>query len=251
MNFNNINVDSVIDYFNLDEMNRIIQEQVMGEDNFSVCTTMTDHLKPLYDRYKIIQVNEKEGITPDDVEECHKRFNAICAMFMTSISKKFHMELNDTYIENTSDDELALTALYMYTYFIIDFKTILTDVLINYIDANVDTLASMFENNMKTQKDAVFMAYKNILNPKYALICGNIFDVIYYILDSINVDEYFKYSPMDYLPSAFLERMYEDTNLSGDFTDKIFEMIKSNTALRSLIAFEIISNAKRMYKVEV
>lgn len=247
--YNNINADSVVDFFNLDEMNRIIQEQIIGEDDFSVCTTMTDHLKPLYDRYKNINVDVKNGITSDDVDECHKKFNAICMMFITAINKKFNISLDDTFVENASDDEMALVSLYMYTYFVIDFKTILTDILINYMDANIETLSSMFENALKTQKDAVFMSYKSTLDPKYAVVCGNIFDVIYYILDSLTVEDYFKYSPMDYLPSAFLNKLFEECTLCGDFTDKIFAMVKANSALRSFLAFEITSHVKRSFKL--
>ena len=243
------NTDSIIDYFDLNEMRRIIKEQITDEDDFSVCNTVVDHLQPLYNKYKTIDVNIDNGITIEDVEECHRRYNAISYMFIDAISKKFGIHLSEFWLDEASDDDIALVTLYLYTYFVVDLKMVLVEVLTNYIDANIDELVNEFESSAKNQKDAVYMAYKDTMDPKHAVVCGNIFDVLYHILDTITVEEFFQYSPMDYIPLSYLTEMFEECKIEGDFTDSIFALVKGNSSLKSIIAFEIISHAKNMFKL--
>lgn len=240
------NVDSIVDYFNIDEMKRIISSQINTDDDFSVCSTMIDHLQPLYNRYKNISVDPTHGITIDDVEECRRRFNAISFMFIDAICKKFGIRVSDFWIENASDDAISLLTLYLYTFFIIDFKTVLSEVLENYIIANIDDLVTAFDTSVKNQKDNV---YRKTIEPKYASLCINIFDVIFYILDNIDVEDYFEYAPEDYIPIPYLKEMFEESNLEGDFTTKIFEMVKGNVSLKSILAFEIVAYIKTSHSI--
>lgn len=240
------NVDNVVDYFNIDEMKRIISSQITTNDDFSVCSTMIDHLQPLYNRYKNISVDPTHGITVDDVDECRRRFNAISFMFIDAICKKFGIHVSDFWLENASDDQIALLTLYLYTFFVIDFKTVLSEVIENYINANIDDLLSNFETSPKAQKDNV---YKKSIDPKFAVLCINIFDVIFYILDNLDAETYFQYAPEDYLPLPYLTEMFGDCNIEGDFTGKIFEMAKNNVSLKSILAFEVVAYIKTAHSL--
>lgn len=240
------NVDSIVDYFNIDEMKRIISSQINTDDEFSACSTMIDHLQPLYNRYRNISVDPVHGITVDDVEECRRRFNAISFMFINAICNKFGITVSDSWLENASDDAISLMTLYLYTFFVVDFKTVLSEVLENYITANIDDLVTAFDSSAKNQKDNI---YRKILESKYSTICVNIFDVIYYILDTIDVEDYFEYAPEDYMPLPYLTEMFEEGNLEGDFTTNIFEMVKNNVSLKSVIAFDVVAYLKTNYSI--
>ena len=242
--------DNIIDCFNIDDMKGIIDDQINSNTDYSECGVIIDHLKPLYAKYKSIEVDVKKGITEDDVIECKNRFNIISLLFCSAICNKFNVTVDEFWLENASDNEKFLLTIYLYTYFVVDFKTILIDIIINYINENYKTLASVFEGDQKNQKGATFNSLKGRLtNDAYAVICANIYDVIFYVLDTLDCEAVLNYSPEDYIPATEFKKMYSDGIIGGTFNESIFALVKRNATLKNSIAFEVISYIKTNYKV--
>ena len=248
-NFELINQNEILDYFSIDEMKRVVNDQILNKTDYAECGIIVDHLKPMYARYKNIQVDTVAGITPEDVEESKEQFNIICAIFIDAICTKFGIQIDDFWYENASADDLCALTLYMYTFFVVDFKMVVKNILINYIETHSESIVEMFDANQTNTKGATYNALKNELSGDYALISANIFDTILYVLDTIDAEDVFKYAPEDYEPVGSLREMFDEGRLSGEFNEKIYEIVKSNSALKSSLAFEIISYFREAHSV--
>ena len=69
------------------------------------------------------------------------------------------------------------------------------------------------------------------------------------MLDNLDTETYFEYAPEDYIPIPYLTEMFEDNKIEGDFINKIFEMVKNNTSLKSIVAFEVVSYIKTTHSL--
>lgn len=248
-NYNLTEADDILDYFDIDRMTEIVNDQIINASDYTTCGVVIDYLKPLYAKYKSIQPDIENNIDAEKYSECTKNFNVIMVMFTDAICNKFGIVIDDLWLENASDDDRFLLVLYLYSLFIIDFKTIVTDICINYVDANYEELSAMLDSE-KSQKSATYNAIYNLTNNAHlAVICSNIFDVIYYIFDSLNMETLFEYMPEDYLPMTELKPYFEDGTVGGDIYAEMFKFIKENSSLRSSMAFDVISYIKNNYKV--
>ena len=248
-NFELINQNEILDYFSIDEMKRVINEQILNKTDYAECGIIVDHLKPMYARYKNIHVDINAGITPEDVVESKEQFNMICAIFIDAICTKFGIQIDDFWYENASADDLCTLTLYLYTFFVVDFKMVLKNILINYIEANASTIANLFDAGQTNTKGATYNALKSELTPEYALICANIFDAILYVLDTMDTEDILKYSPEDYEPVNTLREMLEEGHIFGEFYENIYDIVKNNSALKSSLAFEIITYFRESHHI--
>lgn len=247
-NYNLIEADDILDYFDIDQMTEVINDQITNASDYSVCGVVIDYLKPLYAKYKSIEPDMAKGIDFTKMSDCTEKFNIIVLMFTDAICNKFGVAIDEFWLENASDDDKFLLALYLYSFFVIDFKTIITDICINYIDKNSETLGTMLDSD-KTQKSGTYNSVLSITNNKnMAAICSNIFDAIYYIFDTLNLDTLFDYTPDGYLPAEELKPMFEDGTLGGDIYSNILGCVKNNSTLRSAVAFDVNSYIKTTYK---
>jgi hypothetical protein len=249
-NYNLIEADDILDYFDIDQMTEVINDQITNASDYSTCGVVIDYLKPLYAKYKSITPDIEKGIDEIKMNECTDKFDIIVLMFTDAICNKFNISVDEFWLDNASDDDKFLLALYLYTFFVIDFKTVITDICINYICKNMDSLGNML-NSEKTQKSATYNAILTITeNSNLAAITSNIFDAIYYIFDTITIDNIFDYTPEDYLPVNELQPMFENGTLGGDAITKILECVKTNSTLRSAVAFDIVSFIKTEFAVK-
>lgn len=248
-NYNLIEADDILDYFDIDQMNEVINDQIVNASDYSVCGVVIDYLKPLYAKFKSIEPDIEHGIDNDKMQECKEKFNIIVLLFTDAICTKFGIAIDTFWYDNASDDEKFLLALYLYSFFVIDFKTVVTDICINYIDKNKDDLGNMLASE-KTQKSATYNSILNITgDSNLGYICSNIFDAIYYIFDTLNLDTIFDYTPEDYLPVEELKSKFVDGIIGGEIYERMLQCIKSNSTLSSAMAFDIISYIKTSYKI--
>ena len=246
-NYNLIEADDILDYFDIDQMREIIRDQITNSSDYSACGVVIDYLKPLYAKYYSIEPNMELGIDSIKYGDCTERFNVIVLMFAEAICNKFNINLDEFWLENASDDDKFVTILYLYTALVIDYKTLLTDICINYIEKNKEALGTML-NSDKSQKSGTYNAIEGYTgDSNLAIICDNVFDAMYYIFDTLNEDTVFDYTPEDYLPVNELKILVEKGILTGDLFSSILRDLKSNSTLRSAIAFDIISYVKIEY----
>ena len=248
-NYNLTEADDILDYFDIDRMTEIVNDQIIHATDYSTCGVVIDYLKPLYAKYKEIHPDIENNIDAVKYGDCTEKFNIIVMMFADAICNKFNVDIDDLWLETASDDDKFLLTLYLYSFLVIDFKTVMTDICINYIDKNYDTIGDMLDSE-KTQKSATYNALLTITdNSKLAIIGSNIFDAIYYILDNLTMESMFEYMPEDYLPMNELKEYFENGTVGGDIYSRILGYIKENSTLRSSMAFDIISYIRTEYKV--
>lgn len=248
-NYNLTEADDILDYFDIDRMTEIVNDQIINATDYSTCGVVIDYLKPLYAKYKEIHPDIENNIDAVKYGDCTEKFNIIVMMFADAICNKFNVDIDDLWLETASDDDKFLLTLYLYSFLVIDFKTVMTDICINYIDKNYDTIGDMLDSE-RTQKSATYNALLTITdNSKLAIIGSNIFDAIYYILDNLTMESMFEYMPEDYLPMNELKEYFENGTVGGDIYSRILGYIKENSTLRSSMAFDIISYIRTEYKV--
>lgn len=236
-----IEVSDILDSFDIEEISRLVKEQINGEDDPSTDSlSLVNHLWPLY--YKYTKIMKNESVDPDTKEDAEDRFYKICKIFLEEIFKKFDLSLNQDWLDNHYGDIPAIT-LAFYSFFIVDFNMNLYQVIVNYILENGKIINDTFEI-LRNKKDASTLSNKKSLSPEMALIVSNIYDISDWILTQINEEEYLNLLEEDYVPLRLIKELYNQGILAGEFVSKIYEIYFNNIPLKSNIGFNIIYNIK-------
>ena len=146
-------VEDLLDFFNLEETEKIIRDHILNPEDYGIGQTI-DYYRPYYVKYQQIHVDIDKGITENDVKICRERAKIIALMFISAISQKFNLDVDDEWLDNMSESELQGVTLILYSFFILNLREILIEVMTKYIDINHEELAKSFEDNPKTNKDA-------------------------------------------------------------------------------------------------
>ena len=65
----------------------------------------------------------------------------------------------------------------------------------------------------------------------------------------MDTEDILKYSPEDYEPVNTLREMLEEGHLFGEFDENIYDIVKNNSALKSSLAFEIITYFRESHHI--
>lgn len=233
-------VSDILDSFDIDEINKLIQEQINPDYSEDVYTDMqTDYLKPLYYNYAKLA---KYNLDEDTRTEAENKYTSICMAFLNAILDKFHMTIDTNWLSDHYTDIPAITLAY-YSFFVLDFTTNIYEILVNYIDKNTDEILKTFDG-LKVKKDASTMTNKQTLSAEMALIVSNIYDITEWIFDQLEEQDFFDYMDNSYVPIKLISAMYSEGYLGGTFANAIFQLIHTNIALRSKICFQYIYQVK-------
>ena len=246
-NFAMLGIEDVLDYFDIDKTNKLIHDQ-LDADEFAPGGIVTDHLKPMWVRYKALKVDPEQALDSSAVEMAKQKFDNICLLFIKVVTERFGITIDIGWLENQSPETIHSIALLLYTFFVIDLESTLTEVLYCYIKDHATDLAEHFAEIMKTRKDAPYIVFKKTMTPEYAVIAANIYDICYWILDQMTEEEFMDYVSPDYVPQPHIKAMFDEGHLSGNYVDKIHEKKKKNGGLRTRICFELISLFKNNHK---
>lgn len=235
-----LDLSDVMETFDLDETRRLLESQLESLHD-DVCEGLVDNFKILYQRYTSIQEN---AVThdPDFGMEVQNAFYGICRMFITRISEEFNFTVDEDYLEK-QEGNLPSIALQFYLFFVLDLRSNLYNVLLTFISKHMDELAAQFES-LRSKKDSITELNKRMENLNVALIASNIYDVVDWIMDSIDPDGYFTYMEQDYVALAPVRTMYESGEMSGEFTEAIRDILKENISMKGRICFDIICKLK-------
>jgi len=233
-------VSDILDSFDIDEINKLIQEQINKDNSEDVYTDMlTDYLKPLYYNYAKLT---KYNLDEDTKNQAEIKYTNICMAFMTAIIQKFHIEIDKEWLSDHYSDIPAITVAF-YSFFVLDFTSNIYEVLTNYIDKNTTEILKTFEG-LKIKKDASSLSNKQNLSSEMSLIISNIYDIAEWIFNQLDEEDYFKYIDNSYIPLKLLHGMYIEGYLGGSFANAIFQIFHTNIALRSKICFQYIFQVK-------
>jgi hypothetical protein len=242
-------IEDVLDYFDIEKTYKLINEQLRGDDA-SPSGALSDHLKPLWVKYKSIKPNPNEGIDAAVITAVDQRFDAVCRMFIDIISKKYGITVDIGWLDNQSRSTIHSIALIMYTFFVLDLEVNIKEVLYKYIVEHSSELAHSFGDNLKSRKDSPYLVLKKSLQPDYAVIGANINDIAMWILDQMDEEEFFNYLGEDYMPEPIIKDLFDNGHMDGHFMGHIYNHFINNNTIRCRIIFDLISILKNNHKKE-
>lgn len=230
----------VLDLFDTSEVQELINEQIPIENtNDTFLNVSRNYFAPIYIQYKRSLSNTLEELVP----EINKRFYDICNLYIERICKKFELELDKDWVNDNINDLPAIT-ITLYSFFYLDFKSNLQEVLLRYIIKNKSELYKAFEN-CKGRKDATSILYKKSnIDDKLSLLLANIYNVNRHILNQIETDEYLELLGDNECSCRVISNLMKQSILVGDFINVIREIYDNNIPLKSNIGFEIIEKLK-------
>ena len=127
-------VSDILDMFNLEEIARLLNQQINANELSELVATPADHFKPLYYKYK--RVMDSEGNSEEIIQTAETKFINICNIFLTMICKKFNLVIDPEWKDNHYKDLPGFT-MALYSFFVLDLKSNMYDVCFNFITKNL------------------------------------------------------------------------------------------------------------------
>lgn len=237
-----VEISDILDSFNLDEISKLLDEQIDPniDDDDIYTQTVIDHFQPLYYNYaKLLKCRIDDEIR----EEAETKFISICKIFLEKIFKKFHLTMDNDWIDDNYRN-IPATTMAFYSFFVLDFSTNVNECVTRYIFDNINDIVKIFDG-MKTKKDASTMSNKKSLSPETGLVISNIYDIITWCLDQMTEEQYLsQLKKQKYLPVDLISALMAEEKLSCHFMEVIREIYRVNVALRGSVGFQIIYKVK-------
>ena len=120
-NFAMLGIEDVLDYFDIEKTNKLIHDQ-LDADEFAPGGIVTDHLKPMWVRYKALKVDPEQALDSSAVEMAKQKFDNICLLFIKVVTERFGITIDIGWLENQSPETIHSIALLLYTFFVIDLE---------------------------------------------------------------------------------------------------------------------------------
>lgn len=233
-------VSEILDTFNLEEISKLLQQQISSSENSELGLQTVDHFKPLYYKYQgIMRASENTG---EIKEAATERFMNICNIFLTMICRKYGIAIDPVWKDDHYGDLPGFT-MALYNFFVLDVSSNIYDVCIEFIKKNKSMIYEAFEER-KNKKDASTLVYKKIMSPEMAVITSNIYDVSTWILTQLSEEQFLNYLNPDYLPLKLIKTLLEEGILSGEFMVELNDIYSSDLILKSDVCFRLISYLK-------
>jgi hypothetical protein len=234
-------IANIMSNFDLNEIEDLIGDQIVNDETSENLDTPIDHFKPFYLEYK--NYMSDDTLEEETKNELEVRFNKICDIFIRALESKYIFNLNKDYINDNYADHKAITFA-LYSFFVLDFRSILTSFIINFINENYELIYSSFEDKM-TNKDASSIAYKKEFSQEYNLIIANLYSISEWSIDSVEGnDQFLEYIDKNYAFYGVIKKLIEDGALSIDLSYTFSKIYKTSTTLRSNVVFDCIASIK-------
>lgn len=237
-------VSEILDTFNMEEITKLLQDQIDSDEDIGILRV--DHFKPLY--YKYQSIINTESNTDEIKNSAKQKFLDICIIFLSIISKKFNINIDDNWLDDNYNNIPGL-AMALYSFFVLDIESNIYDVCLNYIKKNQTFVYESFEDR-KNKKDAATLVNKKLMTQEKAIIVSNIYDITAWILSQLSEEDFINYLNNDYLPLTLISNMIEEGLLNGDFMMEINDIYSSNIGLKSSVCFRLISILKDDVDIE-
>lgn len=235
-----VDLSEVMDAFDAEETARLLEAQLEAASNDS-CEGLTDNFKLLYVRYASIRDGDT-AMNPDDFDLLTQKFHDICKIFLNKITDYFNITIDEEYLEDHQND-LPSVALAYYVFFVLDLRSNLFNVLLSYISSHLPEIASQFEE-MRERKDSISETNRTMADQNVALVCSNIYDVVDWSMEQMDVEEFFSHMEKGYIVLGPMKAMYDKGYMDGAFLDRLRELIKENITMKARICFDIICRLK-------
>ena len=136
-------------------------------------------------------------------------------------------------------------ALPIYLFFVIDFGSNISHVLLSFINQNRETLAETFKENAN-KHDAITSVNKTLDDQTVALIASNIYDVIDWCMDNMTSSILMENMERGYAALDPVQSMVDNGNLLNldCAVDTMRDMLKTNVPLKARVGFDLVCKLK-------
>lgn len=240
---NSIDVDRILGDLALDLIKENIETQVKDPVYYSIdyCEEVFETIDNAYNELAHI---EEFKTQLDEIKDTFIIF------VLELLNDKFNLDIS---LENRTSDELKDIMYNCYRVFVIDFREIVENFLLNYVNLNKFSLADMYEDQFK-RKDVTTVNIKKMTDSKEdILVISNLPDIVSHILDlehdpvdfmnlGAEIEEYHASKVMEYL---------HDFTIAGNFTSAILNELKFThndiiDSINSNIRLQLISSLEPM-----
>ena len=146
----NDTLSEIIGNFSISELKTLFEEQIENADEDYI-TSPKDHFQPIYNIY--LSLDKMVDEDQDDIAIAKEKFIKICRMIIDLICDKFEFDIDPDYLDDNASKVPGI-CFALYTFFVLDFYTIVSEILTTYIKDNLLELYSVFTFTLQN-KDAV------------------------------------------------------------------------------------------------
>jgi hypothetical protein len=232
-------VSDIMNSFDMPELYELFREQIENPEEFYTGPVI-DHFQPLYRNYKML--DDIEDDDADDIRDARERFYEICIMIINMITKKFDIDIDPEYLNDSRKDVPGI-CLALYSFFVLDFYNNIYEILKNYLVRNIFSIYDTFKENIDN-KDCVTMSNKKYFSPEMSVIASNIYDITDYIFTLLDAESALEYLDEGYIPCTILNHLYFYNYIDGNFVRTLADIYRDNTALKSKVCFNILYKIK-------
>lgn len=245
MEENLLQISDIYNTFDLEEIKRILENQILSEESEYNNDRPNDYYKPLYVYY--CNIFNDNTIDEDVKRNITERFYEVCKLFIDILSKKYEFIIDNDWIEENICN-LKPISLALYSFFIIDYKAIVTQIILNYINKHYKDIYSMFDS-LRSKKDASTLTNKKKLPMEFSVIVSNIHIISEWILDIIeDNEELFEYIDRDYIFYPIIKKMIDEGYIRGRIYYNFSKVFKKSLTLKGEIALDVISLINRKFE---
>lgn len=227
---NDYEINSLLSDLPLDLMIVNVKEQV---ETFQ---TSTDYMEIIMEKYNMLEEYLAET-NPEALPEVRDNFFKIFEELILVIKDKLDLEID---IEAEYENLPQLTYV-LYRFFILDFKSILTNFLYEFIRKNKKQLIAEYIGTKK--KDVTTLRYKKQMSKEDVIIITNLPDIINDIKSlEIDSDDFITYILNDESYEAeYIHSLMRAGRITGDIFTKFMDQMYDNV---NGLSDEIYTNIK-------
>jgi hypothetical protein len=180
-----------------------------------------NYLNSVLEQYYILEEHFEDN--PTVLSELTDIIKEFCEYILNKLNDKFDISFN---VDEKYDDIISHTDI-IYTFFIINYSSNMTNFLYSYINDNKKNLAESYDKLGK-KKDVTTMNYKKqFKNKDDVIIAANLPDILNYIKGLyIEPPDFIDYVISDgNYEGAFIKKLIDQGLITGDFVDKYTSVI--------------------------
>ena len=197
----------------------LIEEAIKSQFDDPLEYRKTDYIQSFLNKYQFSLDNMYE-YDQNELNELHDDFiNFIKTIFYE------YLNIGMPNIEDRPEDDQHQLIHYTYRYFITNIKKNFTNLIINYIEKNKETISNLFVK----KKDVIYLNFKSEISDEFdVLLLSNLYQIIEHILSNeYDIDTFFELTTSNdfSIELEFVKKSFDEYDLTGNFIQSYICMI--------------------------
>ena len=245
-------VSDLLESFDLEEIQSIVEAQIVNPRYDMLGDSSVDQFTPIVNAFTAA-INAAGD--DDDVKVLSERLTSTCHIFLDAIQERYAICLDDEKRE-AEDTDIVEVVSNLYNVFVLNNLLHVEDVLYAYIVKNRESIIATFED-AKAKKDASSAAKRRHYSDDDAVILAQIHDIGAWVLENMNVDDFFEYSDLEEEHLKYIYDMYEagyftgltegDPPVVSDFVDRLAYRYKSDITFKGTLCTNLLERLGRVF----